>query len=147
MESSKRASCAGMITLVLTSLAVAQTPPTATEAFNLRIRCKEMADKKALEKNAAIESDASISRRLGYVYEVVHFTYPSSKYDAKNNRCYVELLFHTRGGIRKEDQQTRELYDAQLDDLLAFARIKNGVKVGMVFDHEHRTTRDTNLGW
>ena len=27
--------------------AFAQTPPTATEAFNLRIRCKEMADKKA----------------------------------------------------------------------------------------------------
>ena len=26
---------------------LAQTPPTATEAFNLRIKCKQMADEKA----------------------------------------------------------------------------------------------------
>ncbi len=35
----------------------AQTPPTATEAFNLRIRCKQMADQKADEQaagNAAV---------------------------------------------------------------------------------------------
>jgi len=32
--------------LIASGQAVAQTPPTATEAFNLRIRCKQMADQK-----------------------------------------------------------------------------------------------------
>ncbi len=43
--------------LIVCGLAVAQTPPTATEAFNLRIRCKQMADQKADEQaagNAAV---------------------------------------------------------------------------------------------
>jgi hypothetical protein len=40
--------------LIVCGLAVAQTPPTATEAFNLRIRCKQMADQ--------IEPDRQISR-------------------------------------------------------------------------------------
>jgi len=33
--------------LIASGQAVAQTPPTATEAFNLRIRCKQMTDQKA----------------------------------------------------------------------------------------------------
>jgi len=33
--------------LIASGQAVAQTPPTATEAFNLGIRCKQMADQKA----------------------------------------------------------------------------------------------------
>jgi hypothetical protein len=36
----------------------AQSPPTATEAFNLRIKCKKMSDQKAqelMEGNTALE--------------------------------------------------------------------------------------------
>jgi hypothetical protein len=39
-----------LIVILLPSLLIvcgAQTPPTATEAFNLRIRCKQMADQMA----------------------------------------------------------------------------------------------------
>ena len=36
---------------------LAQTPPTATEAFNLRIKCKQMADEKAeFDANASNDS-------------------------------------------------------------------------------------------
>jgi hypothetical protein len=38
-----RAATASFLTLLTLLPAAAQTPPTATEAFNLRIRCKEMA--------------------------------------------------------------------------------------------------------
>ena len=37
----------------------AQTPPTATEAFNLRIRCKQMAEQKADELGRRIISRAA----------------------------------------------------------------------------------------
>jgi hypothetical protein len=87
----------------------AQTPPTATEAFNLRIRCKQMADQKAGELaagNAALR------------WEVLQ-TLGSSKYDATNNRCYIHIYHH----IRKPgfENVVRQLFDAQVDDLLASA--------------------------
>ena len=41
----------------------------------------------------------------------------------------------------------RSVYDGQIDDLLAFAKIENNKKVGMVFDHSHQTTPDNNLGF
>ena len=42
---------------------------------------------------------------------------------------------------------SRSVYDGQIDDLLAFSKIENGKKVGMVFDHSHQTTLDNNLGF
>jgi hypothetical protein len=53
------------LVLVAGGLAVAQTPPTATEAFNLRIRCKQMADKKADELAAGNAGNIS-DRHLMY---------------------------------------------------------------------------------
>jgi len=41
----------------------------------------------------------------------------------------------------------RSVYDGQIDDLLAFSKIENGKKVGMVFDHSHQTAIDSNLGF
>ena len=38
---------AGLVAGLFVVSAFAQTPPTATEAFNLRIKCKGMADEKA----------------------------------------------------------------------------------------------------
>jgi hypothetical protein len=101
----------------------AQTPPTATEAFNLRIRCKQMADQKAGDLAAV---DAALK------WEVLE-TWGSSKYDATNNRCYIHIYHH----IRKPGYENvvRQMYDAQVDQLLATASIRNGKKTGVIFGH------------
>jgi hypothetical protein len=71
----------------------------------------------------------------------------ASNYDPKSNRCYVEIFEWKRIGATSEIEiQSRNVYDAQTDDLLAFANIKNGKKVGMV-DPDHRAITDANLGW
>ncbi len=138
----------------------AQTPPTATEAFNLRIKCKQMADEKAdsLEWHPLSVEDGAIfgmsadavaasNRNREAAQEIILLSH-SSKYDAKNNRCYVDIFKHWKFGSHKEnDMQYRQIYDVQTDDLLAFAQIENGKKVGMVFDHEHRSTMGDDLGW
>ncbi len=121
--------------------AIAQTPPTATEVFNLRLKCKEMADKKAGEQ---YEIDAALGARGPEIILQWH----KSKYDPKFNRCYIEQFRHVKVGMRKEiESQMHSLMDLLTDDMLAFAKIENGKKVGMVFDPGHRPTRDTNLGW
>jgi hypothetical protein len=121
--------------------AYGQTPPTATEAFKLRIQCKNMADEKAeslWQPNPYLKPQPEIILR-----------YSNSKYDAKFNRCYIEIFDHHKAaGPHPLDLQIRQIYDAQKDDLLAFAKIENGTKVGMVFDHDnHQTTSDKTLGW
>src|SRR6266567_5225369 len=139
---------------------LAQTPPTATEAFNLRIRCKAMADEKAeaLAWHPLTAADGAtmglspadveaMNRIHDATYEVFQ-SWHSSHYEAKTNRCYIEIFLHKRYGRQKEnDGQVRQIYDAQTDDLLAFAQMDNGKKVGMVFDHGHHTTTGENLGW
>jgi len=115
--------------LIVCGLAVAQTPPTATEAFNLRIRCKQMADQKADEQaagNAAVRWEVLESRG-------------SSKYDATNNRCYILIYQH----IRKSgfEHVSRQLFDAQVDDLLASAAIRNGKKTGDIWDQSFKGER------
>jgi hypothetical protein len=137
-----------------------QTPPTATEVFNLRTKCKAMADEKAdsmqlppmtIADGAALGWSAAtvdaLNKNREATLEVLLSTH-SSKYDAKNNRCYVEFFEQKKYGKHKENEvQHRQIYDAQTDDLLAFAKIENGKKVGMVFDHEHRSTMGDDLGW
>jgi hypothetical protein len=116
----------------------AQTPPTATEAFNLRIRCKQMADRKAGELaagNAALR------------WEVLQSS-GSSRYDATNNRCYVLIYHH----IRKPgfENVVRQLFDAQVDDLLASADIRNDKKNGVIFDESYKGNRwvsGGDAGW
>jgi hypothetical protein len=118
----------------------AQTPPTATEEFNLRIRCKEMAEQKLI--------DMQTSQTVIEMNRVeVRGSWQSSKYDAKNNRCYIRIYIHRFIGKTSLDQEMHSIYDAQIDELLAFAQIENGKKVGMVFDKDHRTTTSDNFGW
>jgi hypothetical protein len=107
--------------LIMCGLALGQRPPTATEA-NLRIRCKQMADKKAHELNAVIRSE--ILESSG-----------SSKYDATNNRCYIVIYQHIRQKSGYE-HEFRQMYDAQADDLLASADIINGKKTGDIFGYK-----------
>lgn len=141
-------------------LVFAQTPPTATEAFNLRIKCKQMGDEKAesLEMRPMTASDGAsmgfsaeaveaMNKNLAKTREVVLSSH-ASKYDAKNNRCYIEIFQRDKYGSRKENERDiRQIYDAQTDDLLAFAQIINGKKVGMVFDRDHRSAMGSDLGW
>lgn len=112
----------------------AQTPPTATEVFNLRSRCKEIADKK------------SENFFLGTPETIVVASW-TSKYDVKNNRCYVGLFLKRSIPQMSLETEARQVYDGQTDDLLAFTQIKNGKKMGMVSDPDHRKTTDENLGW
>lgn len=115
--------------LIAGGLAVAQTPPSATEAFNLRIRCKQMADRKAGEM---AEIDAALR------WEVVQSS-GSSKYDATNNRCYIHIYHHIRkSGFEKV---VRQMYDAQVDDLLAHAGIENSKKFGAIWDESYKGQR------
>jgi hypothetical protein len=113
-----------ILLLIASGEAVAQTPPTATEAFNLRIRCKQMADQKAGDVAA---TNAELR------WEIVE-SRGSSKYDATNNRCYILIYHH----IRKPGYENvvRQLFDAQVDDLLASADIRNGKKTGVIFGYK-----------
>jgi hypothetical protein len=151
---------ASILLVAIAESSSAQTPPTATEAFNLRIRCKEMADAKAesmtmrplsIEDGAASglkQADVAALNKINAENTKVLLAAHASNYDVKNNRCYIEIIDHRKVGRRKETEiEQRQVYDAQTDDLLSFAKIENGKKVGMVFDAEHVVTTNSNLGW
>jgi hypothetical protein len=142
-----------LITILLPSLLIvcgAQTPPTATEAFNLRIRCRQMADQKAdalawhemtVADGASLGmSAADVARINDQARPEVIASWVSSKYDAKNNRCYVRIYQHTRRRPQF-DQELHQVYDAQVDDLLANAVIRNGKKHGDIWDQSYKGIR------
>ena len=121
-----------VIVVLLPSLLLvcgAQTPPTATEAFNLRIRCKRMADQKAdalawhvmtVDDGASLGmSAADVARLNDQTRPEVLGSASSSKYDAINNRCYVRIYKHTRrqSAGRKSEYEVHQVYDAQVDVL------------------------------
>jgi hypothetical protein len=134
--------------------ALAQTLPTATEAFNLRIRCKQMAEEKfqslrsrpmTVEEGASIgwspREVQSLNRNLP---QEIHAHY-NSKYDPINNHCYAEAFIQMR--TQEFEMEYRQIYDVQVDDLLAFAQIQDGKKSGLVFDRQYRPTEGSNVGW
>jgi hypothetical protein len=85
-----------------------------------------------------------IEQRLANVSLYTH----ASNYDAKTNRCYIEIVKQWKYGQHFEfEQHIRQVYDAQTDDLLSFAQVKQGEKMGMVFDPEHKKAADNNLGF
>jgi len=105
--------------------AAAQTPPTATEVFNLRIKCKEMVaerDRENFERNVKMGEFAS---------KIISSTY-SSRYDPKTNKCYGEFSTHYLQQTR--EVMLRSLYDMQVDELMATWEENNGQKSGMVID-------------
>jgi hypothetical protein len=104
--------------------ALAQAPPTATEAFNLRTKCKTMSDEKAAEF-------LQLNTAAGWKIDLAWNT---SKYDPINNRCYGRLYEHITKQNYGYDSVSDQIYDLQTDDLLANAQIKNGKKSGNIFD-------------
>ncbi len=106
----------------------AQSPPTATEAFNLRIKCKKMSDEKARE---SIDTNSMLQ------WEFV-MAWNTSKYDPTNNRCYGRLYQHIRKQKYRLEHETDQLFDLQTDDLLASAMIQNAKKNGSIFDPDYK---------
>jgi hypothetical protein len=150
------ATIASILTLLAVLPAAPQMPPTATEAFDLPIRCMKLGAQKlgSLQTQPmSIADGASMGMSPAavatfneeYVPQLIDAHY-SSKYDSVNNRCYAEIYIHTR--TERFDIEQRQLYDANVDDLLASATIQNDKKYGNVFDHEnHSTTTFADLGW
>jgi hypothetical protein len=154
-----------LIVILLPSLLIvcgAQTPPTATEAFNLRIRCKQMADEKAdalawhelsVADGASMGmSAADVARLNDQTRPEVLGSWSSSKYDAKNNRCYIRIYKHIRRTRTPQpfDYEVQQVYDAQVDDLLATAWIENGKKHGSIWDQSYtgeRFFKDGDASW
>lgn len=130
-----------MVVLCVVFLAPAygQTPPTATEAFNLRIKCKEMVDEKT--QTMTEEFYRKNAPELGFFFS-------SSRYDPRANRCYGEFHYKQKykTGPMKE-RESRVLYDMQIDDLIATEETKDGKRYGIVYDHSHKTTTNANSGW
>jgi hypothetical protein len=104
-------------------------PPTATEVFNLRTKCAQLAQKmlEDLAHGPAITA-----------WQVSH-------YHPRTNRCYVQI---TTQNIEDQNKSTGvNLYDGQTEDLLAFIKIDKGRRVGIVFDWRHTPESLTNAGW
>jgi hypothetical protein len=106
----------------------AQSPPTATEAFNLRIKCKKMSDEKEQE---IIENNTM----LKWEYVMASNT---SKYDPISNRCYGLFHEHITKQYYHLDHEYDNLYDLQIDEMLATATIENGKKNGSIFDPDYK---------
>jgi hypothetical protein len=106
----------------------AQSPPTATEAFNLRRQCKKMSDEKAQE---ALDTNTMLK------WEIVT-AWNTSKYDPTSNRCYGRSYQHIVKPSYRLDHESDQVFDLQTDDLLAAAMIENGKKHGNIFDHDYK---------
>jgi hypothetical protein len=107
---------------------VAQSPPTATEAFNLRIKCKKMSDEKAQE---FIDGN----RMAKWEFAAASNT---SKYDPISNRCYGRIYEHITKQNYHLDHENDQVFDLQTDDLMAVAVIENGKKHGSIFDPDYK---------
>src|SRR5215469_6572610 len=96
--------------------------PTATEVFNLRTKCAQLAD--ALDDHAY----GSHWRR-----DVV------SNYSVRKNRCYVDVTDQNE----TDHEFFRSLYDGQTRQQLGFTQIRavDGARVGQTYDDDG----DTNV--
>jgi hypothetical protein len=99
------------------------SPPTATEIFHLRSECAALGEK-ILDANV-VGSALSKSQ--------------ISRYDPQTNRCYVELTVQSADTSKPIYYFSRSVYDGQTGEILAIARIKNGIKWGMVYDQNYQT--------
>ena len=136
---------------------IAQTAPTATDEFK-QIECKQMGDEKAESMTERPMTDAKgasvglkpadvafmnkqIEQRMANVILASH----ASNYDPKSNRCYIEIVRQWRDGRDFEfEQYVRQIYDGQTNNLLAYARINMGLKIGVVND-DYRSTADDSF--
>jgi len=112
----------GLVILLLgTSTVVAQPyfqPPTATELFNLRRLCAALGEK--MDKEMVFGSALTGTQ--------------TSHYNPRTGHCYVDLVRQDNGtDPRSRGYWNRTLHDGQNGEILAFAKIEKGKRVGMVF--------------
>jgi hypothetical protein len=101
-------------------------PPAATEVFNLRAKCAQLAEK--ILENHSPGSSVSTSQ--------------VSHYEPRSNRCYVLMKSNSTWADREY------LYDGRTGGELAVIETTNkGYKNGVVFDWRHTPKSLTNDGW
>jgi hypothetical protein len=112
-----------VLLVTLSAPAMAQQPPTA------RTKCAQLAEK-MVEK---------------YSRPAITVSQLSSHYEPRTKRCYVQM---TTRNIDDPNKYTNVgVFDGQTKDLLAYIKIEDGSKSGIVFDRRHRTKSLTNAGW
>ena len=129
----------GLIAMALTLFTSCQTrrptedrayrPSTATEVFHLRSECVRLGEK-IVEENP-IGSAQSMTQEFHY--------------NPKTNRCYVRLTDTDK--TKPRENYGINLYDGQTREMLAFAQVKNGEKVGMVSGTTMRDTTEADAGF
>jgi hypothetical protein len=62
----------------------------------------------------------------------------TSKYDPISNRCYRRHFQHIIKRDYHLDHKTDQLFDLQINDLLAAALIENGKKHGSIWDPDYK---------
>lgn len=105
----------------------AQSPPSATEAFNLRRECKKLSDEKLQQ---SLETNSLMKWEIAGAWS-------APKYDPKTNRCYGRIHEHIVKPSYHLDHESDQVFDLQTDDLLATASIENGKKHGSIFDPDY----------
>jgi hypothetical protein len=111
--------------LLCCSDAYAQTP-SATEVFNLRSRCAELGQKFVDD----LVVGSALTKSL------------TSRYDSRTNHCYGDVITESIGTF---SYHNRSLFDLQTGEILAFAKMERGNKVGMVFGRLSKM--DNDLGF
>jgi hypothetical protein len=107
----------------------AYKPPTATEVFHLRSECVRLGEK-IVEENLIGSAQ--------WMTQEFH-------YNPKTNRCYVRLTDTDK--IKPRENYGINLYDGQTREMLAFAQVKHGEKVGMVSGTTMRDTTEADAGF
>jgi hypothetical protein len=100
------------------------SPPTATEVFNLRSKCAELAQK--ILANNVVGS--------ALTKDIV------SHYDPQTNRCYAELDVNSADLRRFSEYYSRTVFDGQTGEILVSANNQNGHKTAYVKDGGLKTT-------
>lgn len=111
--------------------AAAQIVPTPPGAYNFRIQCKESADTKFQQVSNINPSE-------------IRGSWHRWKYDARTERCYIEIFTHRSAPGTSNETQSRQIFDAGTDRLLASAEVKDGKNIGIVFDDSYQGPR---FGW
>lgn len=87
-----------------------------------------MADEKARE---FIETNSMLK------WEMVA-AWNTSRYDPISNRCYGRVYQHISKKDYRLDHESDQLFDLQIDDLLAAAMMENGKKHGDIWDSDYK---------
>jgi hypothetical protein len=90
--------------------------------------CKKMSDQKAQEA-----MEANIMLKWEFVA-----AWNTSKYDPASNRCYGRIYAHIVKQNYHLDHESDQLFDLQIDELLAAAMNENGKKHGSIWDKDYK---------